>query len=37
MHTLLVTDFWILIAALAVAVAGSLLTGAWRRRHRFYV
>jgi hypothetical protein len=30
-HTLLVTDFWLLLAALAVAFAGSLLTGAWRR------
>jgi len=36
MHTLLVIDFWVLLAALAVAFAGSLLTGAWRRR-RFYV
>jgi len=31
MHTLLVTDFWLLLAALAVAAGGSLLTGAWRR------
>ena len=34
MHTFLVVDFWLLIAALAVAFAGSLLTGAWRRPRR---
>jgi hypothetical protein len=32
MHTLLVIDFWVLLAALAVAFAVSLRTGAWRRR-----
>jgi hypothetical protein len=32
MHTLLVIDFWVLLAALAVAFGVSLLTGAWRRR-----
>jgi len=35
MHTLLVIDFWVLLAALAVAFGVSLLTGACRRR-RFY-
>jgi len=35
LHTLLVIDFWVLLAALAVAAGVSLLTGAWRRR-RFY-
>ena len=34
MHTLLVIDFFVLLAALAVAVGGSLLTGAWRRPRR---
>jgi hypothetical protein len=34
MHTLLVIDFWLLIAALGVAFGGSLLTGAWRRPRR---
>jgi hypothetical protein len=36
MHTLLVIDFWVLMAALVVAFVGSLLTGAWRRR-RLYI
>jgi hypothetical protein len=35
MHTLLVVDFWLLLAALAVASAVSLLTGAWRRRRSY--
>jgi len=30
MSTLLVIDFWLLIAALVIAFAGSLMTGAWR-------
>jgi hypothetical protein len=36
MHTLLVADFWILLAALVIAFLGSLLTGAWRRSRRPY-
>jgi hypothetical protein len=36
MHTLLVADFWILLAALVVAVVISLLIGAWRRSRRSY-
>jgi hypothetical protein len=31
MHTLLVADFWVLIAALGVALAVSLRIRAWRR------
>jgi hypothetical protein len=31
MHTLLVADFWILLAALVVAFVGSLRIRAWRR------
>jgi hypothetical protein len=34
MHTLLVIDFWVLLAALAAAFGVSLLTGGWRRRTR---
>jgi hypothetical protein len=34
MHTLLVTDFWVLMAALAVAFGISLRIGAWRRPRR---
>jgi hypothetical protein len=34
MHTLLVIDFWVLLAALAVASAVSLRIGAWRRSRR---
>jgi hypothetical protein len=30
-HALLVIDFWVLLAALAAALAVSLRTGAWRR------
>jgi hypothetical protein len=36
MYTLLVIDFWVLMAALAVAFGVSLLTGAWRRPRRSY-
>jgi hypothetical protein len=31
MHALLVIDFWVLLAALAVASGVSLRTGAWRQ------
>jgi len=30
-NTLLTVDFWLLLGALVVALAGSLRTGAWRR------
>jgi hypothetical protein len=36
MHTLLVIDFWLLMAALVVAFGVSLLIGAWRRPRRSY-
>jgi hypothetical protein len=36
MHTLLVIDFWVLMAALVVAFGVSLLTGAWRRPRRSF-
>jgi hypothetical protein len=35
MHTLLVIDFWVLLAALAVAFGVSRRTGAWRRRRSY--
>lgn len=31
MHTFLVVDFWVLLAALVVAFVMSLRMGAWRR------
>jgi hypothetical protein len=35
MHTLLVIDFWVLIAALVVAFGVSRRIGAWRSRRSF--
>jgi len=35
MHTLLVIDFWVLLAALVVAFLISRRIGAWRRRRSY--